>query len=243
MSAYGVAAGLGRVVQSGLISYLDAANSKSIISGSTTWMDITRNNNSGSLINGPTYSSANGGSIVFDGTNDHVIAGAIPSGTDLFTLSCWVYLNGNISGNYDLLRAAAIFSGNATGTIEFVIITSGNSAGPPYTISFQRYGGGTTGTCSLSGINMPINQYHNIVLVRDGTSSQKIYQNGNLIVTGNVSNSFTAGTLHIGGQPLQVAWSAHLNGRISNVLRYNRALSATEVLQNYNIQKKRFGLS
>jgi hypothetical protein len=230
------------IVTNGLVLYLDAANDRSIVSGSTTWFDLSRNGNTGSLINGPTYSSLNGGSIVFDGTNDYVTAGAIPSGTDLFALSFWVYFNGNISGNLDTLRAACIFSGNAVGTMELFITTSGNTAGPPYQISFTRYGGSTVGTCGAIGINMPINQYHNIVFVRDGTSSQKIYQNGTLIVTGNVSNSFTAGTLYFGGAPLNPTYSGYLNGRVPNVLRYNRALSASEIRQNYHATKGRYGL-
>jgi hypothetical protein len=47
----------------------------------------------------------------------------------------------------------------------------------------------------------------------------------------------------MGGAPLYPVYSAHLNGRIANVLRYNRALSASEVLQNYNLEKKKFGLT
>jgi hypothetical protein len=231
-----------KIVTNGLVMYLDAGNNRSYLGSGTSWTDLSRNNNTGSLVNGPTYSSLNGGSIVFDGTNDYVTAGNIPSGTDLFTLSCWLYFNGNISGNFDLLRAAAIFSGNAVGTIEFLIATSGNAAGLPYQILFSRYGGSTVGSCVLTNINMAINQYHNIVLVRDGTSSQKIYQNGSLIGTGNVSNSFTAGTLYVGGAPLNGAYSAHLNGRVPNILRYDRALSASEVLQNYHATKGRFGL-
>jgi hypothetical protein len=243
MSAYGVAAGLGRVVQSGLVLYLDAGNSKSIVSGSTTWTDISRNNNSGSLINGPAFSSANGGSIVFDGTNDYVTAGSTPSGTSLFTFSCWIFFNGDITGNWFDRKAAVLMSGNAGGTTEFVIMTSGSNAAPPFLISFGRHSGGTAGSCSFSPLNMPVNRYHNITLVRDGSASQKLYQNGELLVSGNVSTNFDAGTLHIGGAPAGGGFTGHLNGSIANVMRYNRALSATEVLQNYNMEKKRFGLS
>jgi hypothetical protein len=54
------------------------------------------------------------------------------------------------------IERRVIFSWNNPDTIEFVVITSGNAAGPPYLIWFGRYGGNTTGSCALSGINMPL---------------------------------------------------------------------------------------
>ena len=77
--------GPGNIVTNGLVLYLDAANYQSYISGSTTWYDLSGNNNSGSLVNGPTYSSTNAGSIVFDGTNDYVgLPNGLLSGTGDF---------------------------------------------------------------------------------------------------------------------------------------------------------------
>jgi hypothetical protein len=59
-----------KIVTDGLVLYLDAANSKSYVSGSTTWSDLSRGGNNGTLTNGPTYSSAKGGIIILDGSND-----------------------------------------------------------------------------------------------------------------------------------------------------------------------------
>ena len=61
------------IVTDGLVLHLDAANNRSFVSGSTTIFDLSGNRNTGSLVNGPTYSSVNNGGIVFDGTNDHII--------------------------------------------------------------------------------------------------------------------------------------------------------------------------
>ena len=66
------------IVKSGLVLALDAANRKSYPGSGTVWSDLSGNNITGSLVNGPTYSSANGGSIVFDGTNDYVNCGDLP---------------------------------------------------------------------------------------------------------------------------------------------------------------------
>ena len=61
-----------RTITDGLVLCLDAANRKSYPGSGTTWTDLSGRGNTGTLTNGPTYSSANGGSIVFDGTDDIV---------------------------------------------------------------------------------------------------------------------------------------------------------------------------
>jgi hypothetical protein len=65
------------IITDGLVLYLDAANTKSIVSGSTTWNDLSRSGNNGTLVNGPTFNSGNGGSIVFDGLDDYMITTTI----------------------------------------------------------------------------------------------------------------------------------------------------------------------
>jgi len=233
-----------RIVTNGLVLCLDAANRQSYPGSGTTWTDISPNRLSGTLTNGPTFSSNNKGAIVFDGTNDHLTSttAALPSGTDLFTFSIWIYFN-SITGSFGpSALGCVLFSGNTTGTHEFVVLTQNISSNLPYSLECGRYGGGTTGSCRADNINMPLGRYHNIVLVRDGTSSNKIYLNGVLLVSGNVSNSFTAGTFHSGGAPASASYSGYLNGRISNILRYNRALSAAEIQQNFNATRGRFGV-
>ena len=59
-------------IETGLVVSVDAANRQSYVSGSTAWLDLSGNNNSGSLINGPTFSTDGGGSIDLDGTNDYI---------------------------------------------------------------------------------------------------------------------------------------------------------------------------
>ena len=61
-----------KIVTNGLVLALDAANTKSYPGSGTVWSDLTPNGNNGALTNGPTFNSANGGSIVFDGTNDYL---------------------------------------------------------------------------------------------------------------------------------------------------------------------------
>ena len=76
----------GKIITDGLVLCLDAADRNSYVSGSTTWFNMAGTNN-GTLTNGPTFNSANGGSIVFDGVNDFVTLTRLVQ--DDFTLSCW----------------------------------------------------------------------------------------------------------------------------------------------------------
>jgi hypothetical protein len=85
-----------KIITDGLVLYLDAANPKSYVSGSTTWGDLSRGGNNGTLVNGPTFSSANGGSIVFDGVNDYINCGTNSSlrPSQQITINSWIKLNG-----------------------------------------------------------------------------------------------------------------------------------------------------
>ena len=98
------------IVTNGLVLYLDAANNRSIVSGSTTWFDLSRNGNTGSLINGPTYSSANGGSIVFDGANDYVACGNLTTLNNM-SIGMWVKVLSN-AGSYKAFAGAVGASNN-----------------------------------------------------------------------------------------------------------------------------------
>ena len=234
-----------RIVTDNLVLCVDAANPKSYSGSGTTWTDMSGKGTDATLTNGPTFDSGNMGSIALDGINDYVLnsnAGVLPDGTDLFTLSIWMYYDANPSGTFvPGSKGTVVFSGNADGTMELVIRPDGTS-GPPYKMSYSRYGGQTTGLCAAEDINMPIQQWHNLVLVRSASDANTIYLNGTSIATGNVSNSFNSGSLHIGGAPLQSNYSGHFNGKIANVLKYNRALTASEVQQNFDAHKGRFGL-
>jgi hypothetical protein len=78
------------IVTSGLVLCLDAANRKSYSGTGTTWSDLSGNNYNGTLTNGPTFNGANGGSIVFDSTDDFVNVGNIGTITS-FTVLVWCY--------------------------------------------------------------------------------------------------------------------------------------------------------
>jgi len=226
-----------KIITEGLVLYLDAANSYSYISGSTAWNDISRGGNNGTLVNGPTFNSGDGGSIVFDGTNDYVNIGIGKSCNGFpgdFCVSCWVNRSniggggwGNIIGDWGT---------NAT-SLEWQLAINRNG-----TLFF--YNGANEfvfGFPVSSGFGP--NTWINVVISRIG-SSFKLYANANLLQTRTNTSTFGSptGNLNIGVDGDNV--SEIFSGKMATVLIYkNKGLSDAEVLQNYNATKTRFGLT
>jgi len=213
--------GPGNIVTNGLVMYLDAANYASYTSGSLTWYDLTKNNNSGSLINGPIFDSGNAGSIVFDGSNDYIaLPNGILSGTGDFTVIQWVQSNGSAVGttlgNYPAGNFQFGWSQN------YVFMYLGNSTAYASNSNF------TTAITMIAGrrIGITTNYLKNGAVISTGSSSISI---------GTSSTVFRMGLTTNGGETY--------TGKIFNTLIYNRGLSDLEILQNYNAQKSRFGLT
>mgnify|MGYP000212112688 CR=1 FL=1 len=76
---------------SGLVLHLDAGNTSSYPGTGTTWTDLSGNGYNGTFTNGPIFSAANGGCIVFDGVNDYVAGGNLGSFYSQGTISYWMY--------------------------------------------------------------------------------------------------------------------------------------------------------
>lgn len=225
-----------RIITDGLVLYLDAANTRSYPGTGTTWSDLSRGGNNGTLVNGPTFNSGNGGSIVFDGSNDYVTLGSLSLLTsNTFTLELWIKFNvltngvyytmfsygGYVSGGWLLQREGATISSNKL-----------------------RFAFNGTGFWDTSTSFTSTGTWKNIVLLVLNGIPQLIYVNG-------ISDTLTltgTGTLSI-SNPKQIDIgrrtdinSQYSNANISKVSIYNRALSSTEILQNYNATKTRFGL-
>jgi hypothetical protein len=226
------------IVTSGLVINLDAGNASSYPGSGTTWTDLSGNGNNGTLTLGPTYSSANNGSIVFDGTNDHVIAtrpSSIVTGGEI-TISLW---------------AKWLSTGTDTSTIQVLIDNDHrNSPLQGFVIQDRPDLGKSLTFSSKPDINGAVSTFvvgdgswHHIAGTCDG-STVKLYIDGNLNAQvsqsgglATVQPNITLGRWQGAGSPAR-----HLNGNIAQASIYNRALSASEVLQNFNALKGRFGL-
>ena len=222
-----------RVVTDGLVLALDAADRNSYISGSATWIDVSGNAYNGALTNGPTFSSENGGSIVFDGTNDIVNFGNILNSPTQLSVNFWIK---NPNNNVIIAKGYRVWEIRFDGT------------------EFGGYVGVNNGSSFWYGIADNNNIFHgadltqcnNFTYVFDYTNTNiKLYTNAVLkgsISPANMFSTFTpVNNLYIGCRADDAA-SAFLSGSLSNLQIYNKALPASEILQNYNTQKSRFGL-
>jgi Concanavalin A-like lectin/glucanases superfamily len=228
-----------KIVQDGLILYVDAANPKSYPGSGTLWTDLTRNRYNGTLVNGPTFNGDNGGSVVFDGVDDFVESSSYPTpnGLSEYTMSVWINNvndTGGIINNWDSVADSGfemeLFFGNI-----YIAFTS-NEFGTVY------YGG--------------TNSWVNFTTVYNGNligdeNRLKFYVNGSEVtlaynypdsIPSSISVPDSANTLKIGKiMPLNLS-ERFIEGKISNTMIYNKPLSPSEVLQNYNALKSRFGL-
>ena len=222
-----------RIVTDGLVLALDAGNTKSYPGSGTTWTDLSGNGNNGTLTNGPTYSS---GSIVFDGSNDYInsIQSSSIQLTDSMTISCWFSPNNFASGRQGLVGRNGLNEYTITletgGTISFYFASTGQPGNYFNGASFMTFG-------QTNGV------YQNLVFVRDYTANfVYCYKNGTLVSTSSSLAGTSKPTATSGPMTIGVGNGGYFNGSVSNINLYNRALSASEIQQNFNALRGRFGI-
>ena len=235
----------GNIVRDGLVLNLDAAKQDSYPGSGTVWRDIADGVIAGSLINGPTFNPNNFGSIVFDGVDDYVI---IPNSTTLnitstITLESWINLTALANANHgEGIFSKGLSSDGNSGVYETLLISSGGVNYP----FFRMRIGSSTPFYNPQNIPINLNQIYHFVSTYNG-SIMRIFINGVESGTGFLQS----GTIQSNTQDLTIgvrftnrlgSSDSFFSGNIFSDRIYNRALSAAEVLQNYNAQKGRYGL-
>lgn len=226
-----------KIVTDGLVLYLDAANPNSYVSGSTTWRDISRGGNNGVLTNGPTYNSANGGSIVFDGTNDYINLGSPSSLSNAqFTITFWynpstlmnILYNGIINGKTPGGKFCLFWINGTTLSVQYQD-DSGLS---------RANGGVWTRSQTATGAVSETNKWYFIQITGNETTDE--WRVG---VNLNVSTS-DFGSQYVAPNNLWLLGYSTIpdHSKIANFQVYNRILTPSEIQQNYNATKTRFGL-
>jgi hypothetical protein len=232
------------IIDDGLVLYLDAGNSASYSGSGITWTDLSGNDNTGTLTNGPTYSSANGGSIVFDGVNDYVsftsncynipLNGTI---TEL-TIDVWVYWN-----SFPLNSIDEIVSWWETGTQTysdgFLGVTCTANGGGTNTNPMIRFGDDWANTGSSFTASTDVNKWWNIVAVK---TSNNAYVYKNSILSATKGSSLSWGFNNVLNIGRQHGAGEYINARIPNIKLYNRALSPQEIAQNFNALRSRYSI-
>jgi hypothetical protein len=239
-----------KIVTDGLVLALDAGNVKSYPGSGTTWLDKSGRGNNGTLINGPTFNSANGGYIRCDGINDFIEISdnsSLDFGSGSFTVEYWFRKLANTFNFSNIWGPNKWNTGASPGTNEWYLgIGNGSNATGGNSFRFAIESGSTVYGTGESSTLLSSNTWYQLIGQRDG-ASLKVYLNGTLNMNVSPSGLTTSTTINnIAGRNLRINNSA-LNALYTNadnaILRiYNKALSPDEVLQNYNATKGRFGL-
>ena len=217
------------IITTGLVLNLDAGNLTSYPGTGTDWFDLTVNNNDTILINGPVYSSLNGGSLVFDGVSTYGTM-SYNSGFDLsstdFTLECW--FNSNSFSSPQILISKDTNGSNFDWCLYM-----------PNSTTLSIYSNSTTTNVTATVPTMNTGQWYHFV-VTSVSGVIRIYLDGVLYQTStmSISNSNTI-QLTVGCASWNLP-NTFTNGKISIIRLYGIGLTGTEVLQNYNAIKNRY---
>jgi hypothetical protein len=217
------------IITRGLTYYLEATAAESIPETGTIWTDII-NNNTATLTNGAVWSSTNSGIVTVDGADDFIDCGNVVGSATTFTICSWVF-PGSTQTTY-----ADIFDNNHSGVQNWVVQQNiGNT---------NQYAFDVIGSSSFSStglFSLTANTWAFLTFTWDNDRARG-YTNGSLFGTG----ASAPGALTYASPYLRLGrWGGggrNWNGRYGNFYYYNRVLTASEILQNYNIQRSRFGL-
>jgi hypothetical protein len=225
--------GYENIVTNGLITNLDAAWYLSYSGTGTNWKDLSGSNDA-TLINGPSFSTFSGGSLVFDGTNDYAL---IPiqnySSTPTITVEGfikWESLNGGMFLGFD----------------NNDVWTSSN------TLGFNNGQSNVIGisAADVSNLKLVGNFAHYVFVMKQNQllSTFKMYINTvpqtltPQVNSDGVSSSFT-GNIALASWTRSGGGGFNGNVQFGNLRIYNRELSLSEITQNFNAQKTRFGFT
>jgi hypothetical protein len=243
---YPFSSGQEDIVKDGLVLWLDAGDRTSYPGGGNVWRDLTPNANNGTLINGPTFNSLNGGNLIFDGVDDYVNSNYEPflqSGGS-YSQGIWFRSVSATAGDGGSNRLIEARDGNKTGSP--IIASIINWLNPNTVVFLVRGQNGTRRDLIIDDVPVTDGKwrYAHFQILANGHT--QIYLDGVLAGTNSLgvdtNINLQGRPLAIGARNLEGNISAFFSGNISNVQIYNRPLSANEVSQNFNATRSRFGV-
>jgi hypothetical protein len=236
----------GKVITDNLILYLDAANTRSYVSGSI-WNDLSRNLYKTGSIGGSTYNGTKYGSFLFNGSSNYIDFGTSGNNdirvASVMTLSAAFYCTSfsNFQSGFSwspILTIDNYTSGNSFR--KFGLYTSDSNGSNSINSNFFDGVGGSSGASLVTPV---LNRYF-VVTATITNSTHILYVNGvNVSQVAGISVNTNPQTARFTvGNRIGTGYDGYFGGNIFNVMVYNRALSGQEVLQNFNAMRGRFGV-
>lgn len=230
-----------KIVTPGLLEYWDAADIKSYPRTGTIWYDLSGRSKNCTLTNGPVWSSTYGGGFVLDNTNDYITAGASGADGNMYSSSA-ITLTSWFNINYFLGDKTLIYNGRPVTTgVDGWYFGLSSGGGTTYLraeiVGSNNISYGFNSSNGSYGFSVPTYA----VLTYDRVNV-KMYVNGVQVLSSALTQyirvaAFADSVINIG----QAGTNYPLfDGTIYSTSIYNRALSATEVLQNFNTHRGRF---
>ena len=220
------------IVTDGLVFAADAGSTRSYAGSGTTVNNLV-SSTTATLTNSPGFSTSNGGIWTFDGADDYIQTNTTTTpATGAFTIE-FIYQKSNTGGR------GGMFERNSSSPYNGVTLGQGG----PGDWSFAVNNGSQS--VQYSAPYPTINTWYHDVGVYNGVNTVKFYRNGVLLGT---TTGATLGNLDTGGTRINLrifsrdGSSGVIGGKVANFRTYNIALTAAQVLQNFNAQKSRFGL-
>ena len=235
------------IVTDKLALNLDAGFSPSYPFSGTSWYDVSLNSSMSVLLNGPSYSPNNGGYISFDGIDDKgqgPVSSAVDfTNTDAFSLESFCYASARSSSGMIPVIERYYWSTSGKGGYGMRLAQYGHTRLSFY-VTGTPPGSGVQDSGVESVTTWQPNTWYHMVGTRSSSGVQKIYVNG---VLENTVQGLTTIPLTSADYPLMIAARGdtrdqYAPSRIAVARIYRKELSASEVLQNFNAQKGRFGL-
>ena len=217
-----------KVVTDSLKLYLDAAQVISYPQSGTSWVDLSSNGKNGVLQNSPTFNSS--GYLEFDGTNDYVsVAGVgISDYSQAFSMGIWFKIASEATWDNGFRSNIFSIAGSYAGQYGLFKNDSDD-----FGVQLRDSNSTIYATCSGNVKD----QWYHLIATWDGSSTLKLYRNGELVSTNNtggITGSPDTTNLHIAGErAFGGAQGNVFQGDIANCFYFNKALSDTEVLQTY----------
>jgi hypothetical protein len=210
------------IVIDGLVLLLDAGNPASYPGSGTTWSDLSGNGNNGTLVNGVGYNSDNGGSLVFDGVDDYVLTPV------------------NIDANPNTV--SAWFNASSTSGARGIVLTDNGGWDKGFEITNGVFNIHVGNNLSSTGVSALSNTWYFGTIIYTSIS-MSFYINGTNVWNGGAPGGTSGSTVEIGRANFPGgAGSRFFIGNIAQVSIYNRALTASEIQQNFNAIRSRYGI-